>query len=73
MDFPCGSDGKASVYEGDPGSVPRLGRSPGEGNGNPIQYYCLEKSHGQRNLVGYNPWGPKELGTAKRLHFHFSD
>ena len=41
--FPGGSDGKASVYNaGDPGSIPRLGRSPGEGNGNPLQYYCLE-------------------------------
>ena len=42
-DFPGGSDGKASVYNtGDPGSSPGLGRSPGEGNGNPLQYYCLE-------------------------------
>ena len=42
-DFPGGSDGKASVYNaGDPGSVPGLGRSPGEGSGNPLQYYCLE-------------------------------
>ena len=42
-DFPGGSDGKKSVYnEGDPGSVPGLGRSPGEGNGNPLQYSCLE-------------------------------
>ena len=40
-DFPGGLDGKESVYnEGDPGSVPGLGRSPGEGNGNPLQYYC---------------------------------
>ena len=39
----CGSDGKASVYNaGDPGSSPGLGRSPGEGNGNPLQDYCLE-------------------------------
>ena len=38
-----GSDGKASVYNaGDLGSSPGLGRSPGEGNGNPLQYYCLE-------------------------------
>ena len=38
-----GSDGKASVYDsGDPGSIPGLGRSLGEGNGNPLQYYCLE-------------------------------
>ena len=42
-DFPGGSDGKASVYNvGDPGSIPGLGRSPGEGNGNPLQDYCLE-------------------------------
>ena len=42
-DFPGGSDGKASVYNaGDPGSIPGLGRSPGEGNGNPLQYPCLE-------------------------------
>ena len=43
MDFPGGSDGKASVYNaGDPGSIPGSGRSSGEGNGNPLQYYCLE-------------------------------
>ena len=42
-DFPGGSDGKASVYHaGDQGSIPGLGRSSGEGNGNPLQYYCLE-------------------------------
>ena len=42
-DFPGGSDGKASVYNaGDWGSIPGLGRSPGEGNGNPLQDYCLE-------------------------------
>ena len=43
VDFPGGSDSKASAYnEGDPGSSPGLGRSPGEGNGNPLQYYCLK-------------------------------
>ena len=43
--FPGGSNGKASVYiAGDPGSIPGLGRSLGEGNGNPLQYYCLENS-----------------------------
>ena len=42
-DIPGGSDGKASVYNaGDLGSIPGSGRSPGEGNGNPLQYYCLE-------------------------------
>ena len=42
--FPGGSDGKVSAYNaGDLGSVPGWGRSPGEGNGNPLQYSCLEK------------------------------
>ena len=42
-DFTGGSDGKESVYNvGDLGSIPGLGRSPGEGNGNPLQDYCLE-------------------------------
>ena len=43
--FPGGSDGKASAYNvGDPGSIPGSGRSPGEGNGNPLQYSRLENS-----------------------------
>ena len=42
-DVPSGSDGKASAYKaGDPGFIPGLGRSPGEGNGNPLQRSCLE-------------------------------
>ena len=43
MDFPGGSDGKASAYNvGDLGSNPESGRSPGEGNGNSLRYSCLE-------------------------------
>ena len=43
LSFPGGSDGKVSVHNAvDPGSIPGLGRSPGEGNGNPLQDYCLE-------------------------------
>ena len=43
LDFPGGSDGKAYAYNaGDPASIPGLGRSPGEGNVNPLQYSCLE-------------------------------
>ena len=43
LDFPCGSDCKASAYNaGDPGLIPGSGRSSGEGNGNPLQYSCLE-------------------------------
>ena len=42
-DFPGGADGKTSVYNaGDLGLIPGLGRSPGKGNGNPLQGYCLE-------------------------------
>ena len=45
MGFPSGSDGKVfACSEGDPGSVPGSGRFPGEGNGNPLQYSCLENS-----------------------------
>ena len=43
--FPGGLDSKVSAHDaGDPGSMPGLGRSPGEGNGNPLQYSCLENS-----------------------------
>ena len=42
LHFPGGSEVKASARNaGDPGSIPGLGRSPGEGNGNPLQYSCL--------------------------------
>ena len=45
LGFPGGSDGKASAWNaGDPGLTPGLGRSPGEGNGNPLQYSYLENS-----------------------------
>ena len=41
FDFPSGSDGKVSAYNvGDPGSIPGFGGSPGEGNGNPLQYFA---------------------------------
>ena len=44
----------------------------GEGHGTPLQYSCLEKSHGRRSLVGCSPWGHEELDRTERLHFHFS-
>ena len=67
MGFPDDSDGKASVCNaGDPGSIPGSGRSPGEGNGNPL---LPGKSHGQRSLVGYSPWGQKELEVTEGLYF----
>ena len=68
--FPESSDSKeSSCNVGEPGSVPGSGRSPGEGNGNPLQYSCLKNPIGQRslNLAGYSPWGHKESDATERL------
>ena len=68
MGSPCSLDGKEFTGNmGDLGSIPGLGRSPGGGHGNPLQYSCLENPHGQRNLAGYSPWGHRELDTTERL------
>ena len=57
---PGGLDGKASVYNaGDLGLIPGLGRSPGEGNGNPLQDYCLE------NPMERGAWQATIHGVAK--------
>ena len=71
-DFPGGSDGQASACNvGDSGLIPGLGRSSGEGNGNPLQYSCLE------NPIDRGAWQATVHGVAKswtRLsdftHFH---
>ena len=55
------------------GSIPGSGRSPGGGHGNPLLYSCLENLLEQRSLVGYNPWGHKELETTKRLNTAHAD
>ena len=61
--FPCGSEGKASAYSaGDPGSNPGSGRSPGEGNGNPLQYFCLE------NPMDEEPSRLQSMGSQKVGH-----
>ena len=61
---------KASAYNvGDPGSIPELGRFPGEGNGNPLQYSCPENP---MDLEAYSPWDRKESDKTERFHFHFS-
>ena len=52
----------------DVGLIPELGRSPGEGNGNPLQVLFPGETHGWRSLVSYSPWGRKELDTTERLH-----
>ena len=69
LDFPGGLDSKASVYNaGDPGSIPGSGRSPGEGNGNPLQYSYLENPMDGGTWLGYSPWGHKESDMTKRLN-----
>ena len=55
---------------GDPGSIPGSGRSPGERNGYPLEYSCLEDPHGQRSLVGYSLWGRDKSDTTERLHIY---
>ena len=54
---------------GDLGSVPGLGRNPGEGNGHPLQYSRLENPMDGRSLVGYSPWRRKESDMTERLYF----
>ena len=49
----------------DAGSIPGSGRSPGGGQGNPLQYSCLENPHGQKSLAGYSPWGRTESDTTE--------
>ena len=72
-----GSDGKEPYCnERDLGSIPGLGRFPGEQNGYPIQYSYGE-FHGQRTLASYSPQGLKESDMTERqtlsLFFHFKD
>ena len=50
----------------DLGLILGLGRFPGGEHGNPLQYSSLKNPHGQRNLVGYSPWGHKELDMTER-------
>ena len=70
MGFPGGSVMKtAPANAGDASAIPGLGGSPGEGNGNSLQYSCLE--HPTDGGAWWIPWGRKESDTTKRLHFHF--
>ena len=69
MGFPGGTDGKESACgEGDLGLIPGLGRSPGGGLGNPLQYSYLENPQGLRSLVGCSPWGSIELDMTEQLN-----
>ena len=69
LGFTGGSDSKESACNaGDLGLIPGLGRSPGGGHRNPLQYSCLENPRGQRSLAGYSPWGCKELDRTDDFH-----
>ena len=54
------------------GQILGLGRSPGGGNGNSLQYSCLKKSHGQRSLAGYSPKCRKESDRTLSLSKHYN-
>ena len=72
MDFPDGSEGKQSVCNAeDPGSIPGLERSPGEGNGNPLQYSCLENSM-DRGTWWATVHGVTGSDRTEQLTLHFS-
>ena len=62
--FPGRSDGKESACNGGD-----LSSIPGSGRSTPV--FLPEESHGQRSLVGYSPWGRKELDTTERLTLYF--
>ena len=70
LDFPCSLVGEESACSaGDPGSIPGLGRFPGEGNGNPLQHSCLENPM-DRGAWQLQSMGSQELGTTWRLNRH---
>ena len=74
LGFPGGSDGKESACNvGDLGLILGVGRSPGGGHGNPLQYSCLENPHGQGSLAGYSPRGHKESDVTERLSLSIND
>ena len=52
---------------GDLGSIPGLGRCPGGGHGNPLQYICLENPKSRGAWMGYSPWGCKESDTTEQV------
>ena len=71
--FPSGSDGKESACKvGDPGSIPGLGRSLGEGNGNPLYYSCLENSmnRGAWRATVHGVTKSQTRLTERLLHIH---
>ena len=71
LGFPPGSDGKEPACNaGDTVSILQSGRSPGEGNGYSLQYFCLENSMGRAASWAISPWGCKESDTTEQLTPH---
>ena len=68
LGFQGGARGKeSSCNTGDPSLIPPLGRSSGEGNGNPLQHSCLENPMDRGTWRAYGLWGLKESDTTERL------
>ena len=76
MGFPGGAKGKEPACQCRRhkrcGFDPWVGKIPWRRKWHPTPVLLPGKSHGQRSLVGYSPWGREELDTTERLHFHFS-
>ena len=77
MDFPGGSDGKASAYNANlgtqrPGFNPWVGKISWRRKWQPTPVFLSGKAHGRRSLIGYSPWGRKESDTTERLYFLIS-
>ena len=70
-EFVGGSDGKVSARNvGDLGLIPGLGRSPGKGNGSPLQYSCLENPTNREAWWARVPRGRKELDSTEQVSMH---
>ena len=69
VSFPGGLDDiESACNAGDLCSIPESGRSPGEGNGNPLQYSCLENSMDRGTWKAISPWGGRESGMTDDYH-----
>ena len=64
-------DKESAFNVGDLGRIPGLGRFPGEGNSNPLQYSGLENPHGQRSLAGYSPWSQRVVHHLATFTLHY--
>ena len=65
--FPGGLDGKESACNARDPDLSKSGKTPEKGNDYIVQYSCLENSIDKRSLVGYSPWGHKEVDTTEQI------